>query len=486
MARFNSPSKGATKTENFAGGQAYTESPELELISLLLTSFANDKFYEKAEDTFDRLKVLIAKCDKKFVAQAAIYARTKFGMRSISHVVASELAKYIGGIHWGKDFYNAIVYRPDDMVEILAYHFAKNGKETKAMRNGFGRAFNKFDAYQLAKYRCENRSLTLWNVAQLMHPKPTEGNKEALSLLKKGELKSTETWESKLTQAGQKATNAEEKDEFKKDAWTTLIKQKKIGYFAVLKNLRNIIEQAPEALPDALETLTNEKLIKSSLVLPFRFTTAYSEIEKMHSHSTQARITMVALNKAIDISTSNVPKFEGTTLVVLDVSSSMRGGMRTGGDKKTPAEIGGLFAAVLVKANNCDFMVFEADASYHNINPNDSTITISKQMRFNGGSTNFHSIFQRMNKKYDRIIILSDMQGWVGSHTPVTSFNEYKKRTGANPFIYSFDLNGYGTLQFPEQNVFCVAGFSDKVFDLMKLLETDKRAMINEIKKIEF
>ena len=77
------------------------------------------------------------------------------------------------------------------------------------------------------------------------------------------------------------------------------------------------------------------------------------------------------------------------------------------------------------------------------------------------------------------------MQGWIGDETPAKEYNEWKSRVGANPFIYSFDLQGYGSMQFPEKNVFCLAGFSDKVFDIMKLMETDKNALINEIKKIE-
>jgi hypothetical protein len=42
-----------------------------------------------------------------------------------------------------------------------------------------------------------------------------------------------------------------------------------------------------------------------------------------------------------------------------------------------------------------------------------------------------------------------------------------------------------GTLQFPENNVFALAGFSDKVFDIIKLLKEDKKALINEIKAIK-
>lgn len=78
------------------------------------------------------------------------------------------------------------------------------------------------------------------------------------------------------------------------------------------------------------------------------------------------------------------------------------------------------------------------------------------------------------------------MQGWIGGYTPVNEFNQYKKMTGANPFVYSFDLNSYGSMQFPETNVFCLAGFSEKVFDIMKLMEQDKKALVNEIKKVSF
>jgi hypothetical protein len=40
-------------------------------------------------------------------------------------------------------------------------------------------------------------------------------------------------------------------------------------------------------------------------------------------------------------------------------------------------------------------------------------------------------------------------------------------------------------MQLPESNVFALAGFSDKVFDIMKWLETDRNQlykMIDEVK----
>lgn len=459
-----------------AGGLAYSQSPELELVSILLTSFANDTFYKSADDTFGRLISLIIDCDKEFVAKAAVYARKQFGMRSISHVVASELAVHIQGKEWAKKFYTAIINRPDDMGEILSYHTAKNGKIPNAMKKGFAKAFDNFSKYQLAKYRGEGKGFKLIDVVNLVHPVPVEKNAEAINALVKGELKSFDTWESELTKAGQTATSEDEKAEFKKDVWVNLVKEKKIGYFALLRNLRNIIEQAPEVMPDALKMLVDENLIKKSLVLPFRFTTAFEEITKINNGQI-VRSVLMALNTALDISVANVPKFDGDTLVVLDVSGSMAG---------RPAQIGALFSAVLIKSNNADFMTFSDNAHYRNVNPIDSTITIANSLKFASGGTNFHAIFKTANKKYNRIIILSDMQGWKGYDTPVADFNLYKQSTGANPFVYSFDLNSHGSMQFPEQNVFALAGFSEKVFDVMKLLEQDKKALVNTIKKQDF
>lgn len=474
MSRFNTKSAG-TKTVNLAGGEAYRQSSELELVSILLTSFMNDQFYESSNDTTGRLVDLIEKCDKKFAAQAAVYARTRFGMRSVSHVVASELAKHIGGKPWAKDFYTAIVYRPDDMMEILSYH-DKNGKIPNSMKKGFAKAFDKFDRYQLAKYRGEGKGYKLVDVVNLVHPVPTERNGEAISELVNGSLKSFDTWESELTRAGQEAESEKQKASLKKEVWRKLISEKKIGYFALLRNLRNIIEQAPDMVPRAIEILTDESLIKKSLVLPFRFTTAFDEIEKMNSGPV-VRDVMVALSKAVDLSLSNVPRFDGRTLVVLDTSGSMTG---------KPSTIGSLFAAILVKSNNADLMTFDSDSRYVNVNPVDSTVTIANELRFNGGGTNFKSIFKKANRAYDRVIILSDMQGWMGWYSPSSEFGEYKKKMKVNPRVYSFDLAGYGTLQFPEHNVSCLTGFSDKIFDIMKLLEQDEAALVNEIKKVSF
>jgi 60 kDa SS-A/Ro ribonucleoprotein len=157
--KFNKTATGI-KTVNRAGGQAYIQNPKLELVSLLLTSFVKDKFYEKEEGQLNRLRNLVFSIpDKKFVAKAAIYARTVFGMRSITHALAGELVNVVKADEWVKEAVSRIIYRPDDMTEILSYYMSNYGKPIpNNLKKGFALALEKFDSYQLAKYRGEEQN----------------------------------------------------------------------------------------------------------------------------------------------------------------------------------------------------------------------------------------------------------------------------------------------------------------------------------------
>lgn len=460
------------------------QSPKMELVSMLLTSFAQDQFYRSAEGTFKDLIKLMAVVEPRFAAQAAIYARNRFGMRSITHVLAAELAAYASGQAWARTFYDQIVYRPDDMLEITAYYFAKGGKTLpNAMKKGFAQAFNRFDTYQLAKYRGERKAVKLVDLVNLVHPTPTAGNEAALRALVDGTLKSENTWEAKLTRAGQEAKTKPEKETLKATAWAELVKEGKIGYFALLRNLRNIADQAPELTDDVIRILKDPKRIGKSMVLPFRYLTA---IEALKADGARAHRKLIrACHDALETALANVPRFEGSTLVVLDDSGSMAWSKTK--DGRTPIQIGAIFAAVLYRSNNADLMRFSDDASYVTPYFGDSAASIAERLikQAESAGTNFHAIFQKARAAYDRIIILSDMQGWMGNYVPTEAFRKYKERFGVTPYVYSFDLQGYGSLQLPEDKVFCLTGFSDKIFDIMKLLETDRHALIRDIEKID-
>lgn len=479
MAKFASSAKtarkvpGRTPVVNAAGGVGFSQSAKLELVSLMLTSFVQDQFYRTESGTIVRLKELMGKVDPLFAAKAAVFARNEFGMRSISHIVAAEIAHGVKGQPWTKDFLNRVCRRADDPTEILAYYLATYGKPIpNSLKKGLGAALSRYDEYALAKYRRDGQPFKLIDAVNLLRPKETP----ALKALMTGTLKPADTWETKLTQAGQNAENDESKTELKAAAWAELVREKKLGYLALIRNLRNILQGADSELVNLVcDQLRNKDSIAKSLVFPFQIHTAYEVVGSLTGST--SRKVMGALDDAIDLSCGNIPKLEGDSVVFLDVSGSMSG---------KPAQIASIFAAVICKAWDADLIRFDDRASYVNYNRKDSTMSLSRGFSYNGGGTNMPSAIQAMNRKYNRVLILSDMQTWIGGNTN-TVLNAYARQYGVKPFVYSFDLNGQGTMAFPEDRVAAIAGFAgDKLFKIMSLLEQDRQAMVNTIDKVEF
>ena len=469
MSKFNTAVQTGPDTTNRAGGEAFSLNDQMTLVSEVLTSLVKPRYYRSESVFLSDLRDRLSRVDPLFAAKLAVYARTKFNMRSISHVIAAWVAKNIKNEYWLQAFFDKIVVRVDDMTEIISLYQAdadtrSNGKIKLpgSLKRGFRRAFNRFNGYQLAKYKMEGKQWSLIDVVNMIRPIPTAENAEALRQLVADELRQTDTWESMMSAAeGNKADVSR--------VWHYLLTENKLGYMALLRNLRNIYTQADsESLDIALGQLTDPERVAKSRQLPFRFSSAYEQL-----YETEPKV-LAAVSDAMDISVRNVPKLDNT-VVVLDVSGSMKG---------QPINIGSVFAAALVKSCEADLVTFSGEAVYEAVNPRDSVISIAnalkKGVRWTG--TDFKPIFTTLKRSYDRIIVLSDMQGWIQFETPVEEVKAYKKRFDCDPWIYSFDLAGFGTSQFKlNDKLLMLAGFSEKVLSLMHNLEKDPSAMINDV-----
>ncbi|MEL7160870.1 MAG: TROVE domain-containing protein, partial [Bacteroidota bacterium] len=459
-------------------------SAEYRLASLLLTNFLTDQYYRTAGESLRELKELVTSVAPGFAARAAVYARQEFGMRSSSHAVAALLAPRLSGNAEAKAFYAAVIRRPDDMLEITAAVRALHQTGlTNAMKKGFAAAFDRFDGYQLAKYRGEGKDVKLVDLVNLVHPVPTQRNAAALQALVNGTLRNVDTWEAKLSRAGTEATDQADKAARKATAWADLIRENKLGYFALLRNLRNLLEQAPELTNLICAQLTDGERLRKSKVLPFRLLTAYKMIAATHAN---ARKVLSALETAADLACANLPELENT-LVVVDNSGSM-GSMVAGSQHVKCNETGALFGYALARRSNADLMEFGNSARLIRYGRRKSALDFAVhfgQQNKVGHGTNFRAIFAAAKRAYDRIVIFSDLQAWVGYYNPSEALAQYRRRTGADPFVYTVDLRGYGTLQFPERKVATLAGFSEKLFDTMRQCEEDPRALLKRIEAVE-
>jgi hypothetical protein len=313
----------------------------------------------------------------------------------------------------------------------------------------------------------------------------------------KGELKQFNTVEDKNTKAGQevaakvkagtitKEEATAELNEAKESNFAELIETRKIGYLALLRNLRNILKVSGKntLVDSACELLTDKKLIKQSLVFPHQIDLALEIL--LDEFGTKARTFVEALNKAYELSIPNLTELfpHGRTAVVFDSSGSMTSSIRLANKSQgSEAAIAkaALIAATLAKGINADVYHFADRCDQIKFNPLDSVNTLKNQFRALQGrvgyGTEFDSIFRTLGKNYDRVFVISDMQG-----------RDYIERGSyANMHIYSVDLCGYGTTMFkPGSKVYGIYGYSSDIYELIKKVEIDPQALIKEIEAIE-
>lgn len=469
--KFNSRSTG-TKTVNKAGGPAFKPNAELELALTTLTSFVEGKFYESKDSAVDRIVKLCEQVSPEFLGKLAVYARRECNMRSISHVLLSELAR----LHKGqKEYIEAGIQRVDDMSEIIAYTGFKYGKPIpNSIKKAIGNKLKTFNAYQLGKYKMEGKDVKLVDLFNLTHPKPqNEAQAEMWRKVLKGELESPDTWEVNISTAKSDAARTEE--------WERLILQDKMGYMALLRNLRNLDKYkiSDKAMQLAAEKIKDPEEVRKSKQLPFRFLSAYIEAPNT--------LFKDAVSYALDAAVVNMPTFDGRTAIFADTSGSMSSTL-SGKSARTCAQIALLFGLALWKSNptNSDFYTFATSLCGYNLSSRTPLIDLINQIPVNGGGTYTALTFDYLRKEkkvVDQVFILSDNEGYGANVN--ASFEAYKREVNPNVKLYALDLAGYGDLQFPQNNAFHVGGWSEKIFDVIKILNQDKNALFNTIKNYE-
>ncbi len=329
--KFNIFKSKNNEVTNYQGAKAFTLTPELELYAAVATAGLNDTFYEKDGNRLERVQELMKKNDAEFVAKLAVYARTKMFMRSIPMVLAVELAKENSGNAVVSKAVNGVVQRADEITELLAYYQLANkrngtkklNKLSKQVQKGLGAAFNRFDEYQFSKYNSETE-VSLRDALFLVHPKAKNEEQQVLfNKIAAKNLAVAYTWETELSVLGQqKFAGEKEKAAAFCAKWEELIDSGKLGYMAVLRNLRNIIEAnvSWDRMSKVCALLASEKAVAKSKQLPFRFLAAYREVKQLKSEFVS--MVLNALEDSVVASVKNINGFDERTRVL--VSASIR------------------------------------------------------------------------------------------------------------------------------------------------------------------
>ncbi len=496
--RFNFMKRGVVQeTVNYEGEKAFTLTPQLELYTAVATAALSDNFYEKANDNLKRIIDLIQKNDAVFVAKLAVYAREQMHLRSIPLVLVTELAKQHNGDNLVSAVTARVVQRADEITELLAFYAQSNGRNdvkqlnklSKQLQKGLSFSFKRFDEYQFAKYN-RDAQVKLKDALFLVHPKAKDEVQQVLfDKIVKDELQTPYTWEVELSVLGQqKWDDSETKAAAFKAKWEELIFSNKLGYMALLRNLRNILEAevSAEALNRVCVHISDANAVAKSKQLPFRFLSAYRELKALHN----GRVNKVlnALEEAVLHSAKNIAGFDDNTKVV--IAADVSGSMQTSVSAKSKVQRFdiGLMLAMLLQSRSANVVTGMFGDRWKVINmPTKNILANADEFHRREGevgyATNGYLVVEELinrKKVVDKIIFFTDCQLWNSNgFASMSDVWKRYKQIAPNAKLYLFDLAGYGTtpLNVMRDDVYLIAGWSDKVFDVLRAIENGGNAV---------
>lgn len=362
-------------------------NPELQLRRSVMSCLLwENSFYESGVSIADRITQLVHANKPYVVAQMAVEARTKMKLRHVPLLLCRELARHKNcrDIKLNETI-EQVIQRADELAEFLAIYW-KDGKTpiSKQIKLGLAKAFNKFSAYDLAKYN-RDESVKLRDVLFLCHANPKDDEQsETWKQLINGTLPIPDTWEVALS-AG--------KD--KKETWERLIKENRLGALAFLRNLRNMKDVNIDT------TILNEGFnkIKTDRILPYRFVTA-----ARHAPQWEDKIENVMM-KCLE----SQEKLKGKTILLIDVSGSMDN-MISGKSEITRIDAAcGLGILCREICENISVYTFSDELclvpSRHGFALRDA---INQSQGHHG--TQLGGALKAINEQYDRIIVITDEQ----------------------------------------------------------------------------
>lgn len=533
-------------TTNIQGKAAYKQDKWLQLVTLLNTSKFEAQYYRSSTDTVKRLQSLVTECAKEdlyLTCQCIVYSRCiGEGMRTVNQAAAVFIAPHLSGAEFSKRFYGpwnkkeqkgGVIFRPDDMSEILQGYIAVNGnvetttisnskgttvshklsgpKLSNAMKKGFKTTLETLDNYSLLKYKSK-----LIDIINLVHPNPKINSKQVVELedgkkvytldaIIQGLPIKANTWETNQSEAGQivakavregKITQEEAKEvlkEAKSDNWKELLDTDKLGILAALRNIRNILSNKPssETITKLCSLLSNPTKIREGKILPAQIDLA-NEIIIEEFNSPFVRQIAQALLEGYYLAIPNLKEaLPGMNLIMVDRSGSMgwagytyEGPQRKTSQNKTVYKAA-LIAATIAKATGADIIYFGTSASYHKYNANTDVFTLAKELaKADQGSTNLSAAWQlaaQSGNNYDRVFILSDNE--VNRGSTYDKYKNYLEKVG-DPYVYSVDLAAYGTNAIAGNKVRFYYGYGMSLYDDIAKSEFNAYDHLEKIRKV--
>lgn len=514
--------------------------------------------------TIRKLCQQISYYDPEFILKVTLYSRDDLGIRSTSNYLLSLAANIKHCQPFLKKYFKAIIRLPSDWLDVAATYqmlpdrYLKGDALPTALRKMMKEKFTDFDVYQLGKYNKEKSIkkkakkqkqlieklgenavpkspkpiLTIKQMIRQLHineppynvmcilgkkyPMTEEefnknkltGRFEPARAGQRMKLPVAETWETLLSEKGNKAST-----------WEELIEHKKLPFMAMLRNIRNLIFTGvhPKYHRWVINKLTNETTVAMSKQFPTRFFSAYEVIPKDLDHFKQLlekqndgkkkkrsfkpaffpnesifKDYREALDTAIKHATvNNIKPIRGNTVVFCNVSSQMKQNCKTArqmGAISKLDEVGALLGLMLKYAcEECTFIAFGSESIIQRkshlivdlieasiLENMKKVLELSKDFGQDTETFPFEYIEEliRTRKKVDNLVVISHCmvapnhnEMSRGGKSISSLLKKYRQAINPNLLYVAIDLSGRVSVQTEEGDPLnvLVSGFSDSI-----------------------
>jgi 60 kDa SS-A/Ro ribonucleoprotein len=443
----------------------------------------------------------------EFVAQVAIYSRTKSFMKDMPALLCAWLSARDARLH------EAVFARVIDNTRMLR-NYVQILRSGAVGRKSLGSAPKRLVREWLAS-RDEDalfstsvgQNPSLSDIVKMVHPKPAGARREAFYGYMLGGPFEANALPKLVTQFEQfKAGESLDvpdlpftmlaalplgKDDWKKIArnasWQTT--RMNLNTFA-----RHGAFEDASLVREIANRLRNKEEIQRARVFPYQLLTAFQNCDAAVPQNVRD-----ALQDAMELAIANVPRIEGTVAVCPDVSGSMASPVTGHRASSTTSvrciDVAALVAAAVVRKNpSTTVLPFEQSVVPVKLNARDTVMTnAGKLASIGGGGTNCSApvhLLNKQNRNADLVIFVSDNESWVdqGRGRGTALMGEWSKFRQRNPQarLVCVDIQPNGTTQVAErEDILNIGGFSDQVFEVISAFASGKLEAGHWVARIE-
>jgi len=505
-------------TSNAAGGAAYSTSDEKVLAQIACTGTFGNTFYINGETQLAQLIAAAERVSPEYLAQVTVYAHQHGLMKDTPAVL---LALLLGRSHelFGRVF--PLVINNAKML----HNFAAVIRSGVTGRRNFGSVARKLvsdwlinaDTWKLLN-GASNNNPSLGDIINMVHPRPKDAAQAAFFKWFANRSELTFSEHELLPEQVRALDNfvANRTDDtpipdvpFFFLEGLELSHQQRLALAAKtspvqsLKMIntfnRNNLFGSP--LPGAGDVTFKADLINrleritfdaKTKLFPFQAMTALHALEGAVPGDVKATVENL-VNRAM----TKAPVLKGTTVVAVDISSSMRSMVLGRNDKASTntscVDVAALIGVGIVKCNpeNSILVLFNDNIGFWQFNHDHSVVTVANEIaRITTGGTNTPLVIEMLLQSYarekasgnspaviDNVIIVSDNESWIGASggnytrggVPLQArWQEYLKEWNPKAKMLCININPEKSVQVKDTpNAINIGGFSDIVFQLM-------------------